>query len=368
MDVQFLGTGGLAGWPQAGCRCASCMRAAAAGRGRRPGGVLVDGRLRIDPGQPLQPATGYRIERLPGGWDITGRDGARLLVAAAPGAAPGPPAGTRPFDLVLLDLLGSAAQLGALRAGGLVRADTVAVALCADHRISSEPELARRCRLWRAVVPADGTTLSTSGRAEDGIAVDGAEDGIAVIPHRTLVLGGARSGKSREAELRLAAEPQVTYLAAGPWPDGAQAGSPGGPDADWALRVAAHRAARPSWWPTVESTDVAGALRRLRGAVLIDGIGTWLAAVMTEAGAWDEPAAAGAGDRIAARVDELITAWRQASARVVAVSDEVGAGVVPATAAGRQFRDQLGWLNQRLAAESEETVLVVAGRVLSLPT
>ena len=81
------------------------------------------------------------------------------------------------------------------------------------------------------------------------------------------------------------------------------------------------------------------------------------------------PAAAGpaAAAAVAARVDELVAAWRQTAARVVAVSDQVGAGVVPATPAGRLFRDQLGWLNQRLAAESEETVLVVAGRVLSLP-
>jgi adenosylcobinamide kinase / adenosylcobinamide-phosphate guanylyltransferase len=365
MDVQLLGTGGPAGWPQAGCRCASCLRAAAAGRRRGPGGLLVDGQLRIDPGQPPRPAhpgggqdsvAGYRIKALAGGWDITGPEGARLLVAAGPGAVPDPPPGTAPYDLVLLDLLDSATQLGDLRARSVVRADTVAVALCADHRISTEQELARRCRHWRALVPADGTILSTD---EPG------PGDTAVIAHRTLVLGGARSGKSREAELRLAAEPQVTYLAAGPWPDAARAGAP---DPEWAQRVAAHQARRPAWWPTVESADVAGALRRLRGAVLVDGIGTWLTAVMTEAGAWQEPGAGQASGRIAARVDELIAAWRQASARVVAVSDEVGSSVVPATPAGRQFRDQLGWLNQRLAAESEETVLVVAGRALSLPS
>jgi adenosylcobinamide kinase/adenosylcobinamide-phosphate guanylyltransferase len=402
MDVRFLGTGGRDGWPQAGCRCASCLRAAA-GSGRRPGAVLVDGRLRIDPGQPptaadhaggaqpvppggsrADPVPGYRIEQLPGGWDVTGADGARLLAAAGPGAVPEPRAGTRPFDLVLLDLLDSPAQLGALRARGLVREDTVAAALCADHRISSEQELARRCRIWRAVVPADGDTLSTAGPAGRAGGLPGPSgrqrgargvappDSTAGLPHRTLILGGARSGKSREAELRLAAEPQVTYLAAGPFPDGAQAGADDGPDAEWAGRVAAHRAARPGWWPTVESTDVAGALRRLRGAVLIDGIGTWLAAVMTETGAW-RPAAVGgppadAAGGLAARLDELVAAWRETSARVVAVSDQVGSGVVPATPAGRQFRDQLGWLNQRLAAESEEAILVVAGRVLDLPT
>jgi adenosylcobinamide kinase/adenosylcobinamide-phosphate guanylyltransferase len=389
MDVRFLGTGGPAGWPEPGCRCASCRGAAAAG-GRRAGGALVDGRLRIDPGQPPQPApgaavAGYRVEPVPGGWDVTGPDGGRLLIAADPGQVPRPPAGTRPFHLLVLDLLAGPAQLGALRAQGLAGPGATAAVRWADHRIRSEHELARRAAFWRAVVPADGSTLSTGqgpgppgGRAADEAAAGDTAAGDAAAgggPHRTLVLGGARSGKSREAELRLAAEPRVTYLAAGPWPDGAGPAADG-PDADpeWARRVAAHRAARPAWWPTVESADVAGALRRLEGAVLVDGIGTWLTAVMTEAGAWPEPGAepgragtADPADLVAARVDELIAAWRQTGARVVAVSDEVGAGVVPATAAGRLFRDQLGWLNQRLAAESEETALVVAGRVLELP-
>jgi adenosylcobinamide kinase / adenosylcobinamide-phosphate guanylyltransferase len=396
MDVLFLGTGGPAGWPEPGCRCASCRRAADGG-GRRPGGVLVDGQLRIDPGQPPRGAPdGYRIEPVPGGWDITGPDGGRLLIAGGPGQVPRPPAGTLPFDLLLLDMLAEPAQLGALRAQGLAPAGATAAVRWADHRISAERELARRAGLWRVAVPGDGGTLRAGpgpGAApQAGPAVWPADLGAAGGPHRTLVLGGARSGKSREAELRLAAEPRVTYLAAGPWPDGAGPAAAGpGADLEWARRVAAHRAARPAWWPTVESADVAGALGRLDGAVLVDGIGTWLTAVMTEAGAWPEPGAgparpgsvgpvaAGPGTesqisghqdpagRVAARVDELIAAWRQASARVVAVSDQVGSGVVPATAAGRLFRDQLGWLNQRLAAESEETVLVVAGRVLSLP-
>ncbi|MFC7732990.1 bifunctional adenosylcobinamide kinase/adenosylcobinamide-phosphate guanylyltransferase [Actinomadura keratinilytica] len=66
------------------------------------------------------------------------------------------------------------------------------------------------------------------------------------------------------------------------------------------------------------------------------------------------------------RLDELVEAWRGASAHVVAVSDEVGLSPVPATASGRAFRDLLGRLNQRLAAESEEAALVVAGRVVEL--
>jgi adenosylcobinamide kinase/adenosylcobinamide-phosphate guanylyltransferase len=120
----------------------------------------------------------------------------------------------------------------------------------------------------------------------------------------------------------------------------------------------------------VESLDAAGTLRSESGAVLFDGAGTWLAAVMDESGAWDEGEAglASVQARIAARVDELLEAWRQTPARLVAVSDEVGSSVHPPTRAGRLFRDQLGWLNQRLTAESEETVLMVAGRALTLPS
>jgi adenosylcobinamide kinase/adenosylcobinamide-phosphate guanylyltransferase len=168
-------------------------------------------------------------------------------------------------------------------------------------------------------------------------------------------MGGARSGKSERAELRLAGEPDVTYVATGP--DGAD-------DPDWAARVAVHRARRPAWWRTAETTDLAGVLASARGAVLIDGIGTWLAAALDQCGAWD--GSPGAQERLAGMTEELLDAWRQARGYVVAVSDEAGLGVVPATAAGRRFRDELGRLNQALAAESEETELVVAGRVLPL--
>jgi adenosylcobinamide kinase/adenosylcobinamide-phosphate guanylyltransferase len=366
MDVRLLGTGGPAGWPEPGCRCASCRRAAAGG-GRRPGGVLVDGRLRIDPGQPPRGApTGYAVAPVPGGWDITGPDGGRLLIAGAAGRVPDPPPGTLPYHLLLLDMLAGPAQLGALRARGLAGPGAVAAVRFADHRVASEAELARRAALWRVAVPGDGDTLAAAPARVPGAAGAGRAPGGG--PHRTLVLGGARSGKSAEAELRLAAEPQVTYVAAGPWPDGAAPPADGpGADPEWARRVAAHRAARPARWATVESADVAGALGRLDGAVLVDGIGTWLTAVMTQAGAWPADGEPAGAAEVAARVDELVAAWRQTAARVVAVSDQVGDGVVPATPAGRLFRDQLGWLNQRLAAESEETVLVVAGRALSLP-
>jgi adenosylcobinamide kinase / adenosylcobinamide-phosphate guanylyltransferase len=385
MDVRLTGTGGGSGWPQPGCRCASCERARTADRRRAPAQVLVDGVLRIDGagrGGAVRGGGSHRVERVPGGWAVNSPDGGRLLAGDGPagdgpaGDAPagdGPacdeaagdgPAGdasgeaghahAAPYDIVLLDLLANPAQLGGLRRQNLVHETTVVAVLHADHRVPSEEELARRCAFWGAIVPADGDVL-TSGRSPGRSGTP---------PRRVLVLGGARSGKSRHAELRLAAEPRVTYLAAGPYRPGAQPAT----DADWAERVTAHRARRPAWWQTVESIDAAATLRSEAGAVLFDGAGTWLAAVMDEAGAWADDGGEEAQIRVAARVDELIEAWRQTRAQVVAVSDEVGSSVHPPTRAGRLFRDQLGWLNQRLAAESEQTVLMVAGRAVTLPS
>jgi adenosylcobinamide kinase/adenosylcobinamide-phosphate guanylyltransferase len=381
MEIRLLGTGGRDGWPRPGCRCASCTRARSSGRHRAPAEVVVDGVLRLASGEPpaevsgspagAQGAGGHRVEQVPGGWSVTGPDGARLLVAdgsgrpaepPGPGSGPGPGSSPGPgedaYDVVLLDLLDDPAALGALRRSGLVGARTAVAVLYADHRVPSEAELAQRCRFWGAAVPGDGDVLTAApGASPPGASPPGASPPgggpLQPPPQRVLVLGGARSGKSRHAELRLAAEPEITYLASGPYPAGFQPGA----DSDWAERVAAHQARRPSWWRTVESVDAAGVLRNESGVVLFDGAGTWLAAMMGESATeWS----------IAAKADELVDAWRQTRARVVAVSDEVGLSVHPETRAGRMFRDQLGWLNQRLAAESEQTVLMVAGRPVEL--
>jgi adenosylcobinamide kinase / adenosylcobinamide-phosphate guanylyltransferase len=300
-------------------------------------------------------AAGYRVRRVPdaraggaGGWDVTAPDGGRLLYPAGPGSAPAPPEGTAPYDVAFLDLLGDPAQLGWLRACGLITAGTVTAVAYADHRVPSERELARRCGFWRVRLADDGETIDPAR------SVPKDRDSPAAV-RRVLVLGGARSGKSERAELRLAGEPQVTYVATG---------NRGTGDPDWAARVAAHRARRPAWWRTAETMDLAGLIGTARGALLIDGIGTWLAAVLDDCG-WD-PRDGATRDAVAARMAELVSAWRQACGHVVAVSDETGLGVVPATPAGRRFRDELGRLNQALAAESEEAELVVAGRVLPL--
>jgi adenosylcobinamide kinase/adenosylcobinamide-phosphate guanylyltransferase len=286
-----------------------------------------------------------------GGWEVTAPDGGRLLYPAGQGAVPAPPEGVAAYDVAFLDLLGDPAQLGWLRARGLITAGTVTAVAFADHRVPSERELARRCGFWRVRLAGDGEAIDPVRSAGKGF-------DLAVGTRRVLVLGGARSGKSERAELRLAGEPEVTYVATGKnWAD----------DPDWAARVAAHRARRPAWWRTVETTELAGLLGTARGALLIDGIGTWLAAVLDECGAWNNGGAwDSGGNKLAGRIAELVGAWRQTGAYVVAVSDETGLGVVPASPAGRLFRDELGRLNQALAAESEEAELVVAGRVLPL--
>jgi adenosylcobinamide kinase / adenosylcobinamide-phosphate guanylyltransferase len=294
-----------------------------------------------------------------GGWDVTSPDGARLLYPSRPGAVPVPPEGAARYDIAFLDLLGDPAQLGLLRARGLITADTITAVAFADHRVPSERELRRRCGFWRVEAPGDGDSVTTARSEKKGL--NDFTETARRAPWRVLVLGGARSGKSERAELRLAGEPDVTYVATGP---PARDGTGGPADPDWAARVAAHRARRPAWWRTTETTDLAGVLASERAALLIDGIGTWLAAALDECGGWSGSAESAA--RLAARTAELIDAWRQTAACVVAVSDETGLGVHPGTAAGRMFRDELGRLNQALAAESEEAELVVAGRILPL--
>ena len=164
---------------------------------------------------------------------------------------------------------------------------------------------------------------------------------------RTLVLGGIRSGKSAWAERRITESDCATrYLATG---------ATSGGDEDWARRVAAHRARRPAHWATIETTDVAATLRADPAtAALVDDIGGWLTAVMDGCDAWN-------GGSIERHVAELVDAVAEFDAPLVLVSPEVGLTVVPATEAGRRFADELGTLNQRLAAVSDRVVLVVAG-------
>jgi adenosylcobinamide kinase/adenosylcobinamide-phosphate guanylyltransferase len=158
----------------------------------------------------------------------------------------------------------------------------------------------------------------------------------------TLVLGGARSGKSRHAEALVTATPApwVYVATAEPFDDEMKA------------RIAEHRARRGEKWRTVEAPlELAGAIERapLGGTVLVDCLTLWLNNLMYKERDIDTETA-----RL-----EAALAVRQGP--VVLVSNEVGSGIVPDNAEARRFRDLQGRLNQRIAARADHVVLLVAG-------
>jgi adenosylcobinamide kinase / adenosylcobinamide-phosphate guanylyltransferase len=167
-----------------------------------------------------------------------------------------------------------------------------------------------------------------------------------------LVLGGARSGKSRFALAALADRRRVAFVAT------AQAG-----DDDMAARIARHRAERPSHWITFEEPFALPArlvsLGREADAVLVDCVTVWIANLLLR----------GDGDaEIVAAGEALAALAARPSLDLTLVSNEVGAGVVPSTADGVRFRDLLGRVNQRLAAACDRVTLMVAGLPLALKT
>ncbi len=310
-------------------------------------------------------------------YDITDGAGASLLYATDTGP---PPEATveavagRAYDLVLLDeTFGSVTDHGTghldlhtfprtvatLRRVGAVTARTDIVAVHLGHHNPPADELDARLADWGARTVPDLTTLQVPD--ECGLYPIGTDTGHIhrTPPPRELVLGGARSGKSRLAESRLAALPVVTYVATGGRRDD---------DPEWVARVAAHRARRPAGWRTRETTDVAEILRSATAAdaVLVDCLALWLTAVMDGAGCWQGTDPTVADAAVERCVRDLVAAVRATAARVVLVSNEVGSGVVPDHASGRAYRDRLGDLNARVADACDAVTLVVAGRVVPL--
>jgi len=163
----------------------------------------------------------------------------------------------------------------------------------------------------------------------------------------TLVLGGARSGKSRYAESVIAGLPP-------PWVYVATA-EPG--DDEMASRIATHRSRRDSNWRTVEAPrDLAAALDKCAPApVLVDCLTLWLSNLLLAEAEADI-------DMEIARLEKALASM---TAPVVLVANEVGSGIVPDYPLGRRFRDLQGILNQRMAALADRVVLMVAG--LPLP-
>jgi adenosylcobinamide kinase/adenosylcobinamide-phosphate guanylyltransferase len=190
-----------------------------------------------------------------------------------------------------------------------------------------------------------------------------------------LVTGGARSGKSAYAETlaaRLAVGRSVLYVAT------ATAG-----DEEMRARIARHRAARPAGWVTVEEPrDPAAALAahpavRAAGVVLVDCLTLLVANALTggpEAlgetetvdGAGTEATADEGERRATAAVEGLLAAYRAGTASFIAVTNEVGMGLVPPYPLGRRYRDVLGRLNARVAADADAVLLLVAGLPVEL--
>ena len=132
-------------------------------------------------------------------------------------------------------------------------------------------------------------------------------------------------------------------------------------DDDLIRRIARHRADRPAHWRTIEEPyDVVRVLRDLAGradALVLDCVTMWVA---------NRQLRGDPDDRILAEADALAGVIRDRLFDVVLVSNEVGEGVHPPTAAGMQFRDLLGIVNQRIAAASDRVVLMVAGLPLTI--
>ena len=168
------------------------------------------------------------------------------------------------------------------------------------------------------------------------------------LPQLTLVLGGARSGKSRYAESLLeAVEGTRVYLATA---------EPG--DAEMAERIRRHRERRGDGWETIEEPlALSAALQRTTApdrAILVDCLTLWLANLM------------GAGRDVEAETEVLLEALPALAGPVVFVSNEVGQGIVPDNALARAFRDHAGRLNQAVAGVAQSVVLVAAGLPLTL--
>ncbi len=166
----------------------------------------------------------------------------------------------------------------------------------------------------------------------------------------TLILGGARSGKSQRAEkLATDSNKTVTYIATAPMLHD---------DPEWQQRIARHQAQRPSDWRTIEVPhDLATAIEDASpDLLLVDCLSLWLSNRLLADG------------DLHYESEALCTSIRKFRGDLILVSNEVGMGLVPEHALGRAFRDAQGRLNQQIAACAHHVELVVAGIPLVLKT
>lgn len=161
----------------------------------------------------------------------------------------------------------------------------------------------------------------------------------------TLVLGGARSGKSRYAQSEATRFNGVTFIA-----------TARRSDAEMQRKIAAHRRERPSAWKTVEASAALDAIIRREGQkaelLLVDCLTTYCGGLLSRS-------RTESGRR--RHLEAVVEAIRSTPASVFIVSNEAGSGVVPAFKSGRLFRDLLGEMNQQIARVADCVVLLVAG-------
>ena len=172
--------------------------------------------------------------------------------------------------------------------------------------------------------------------------------------HLTLVLGGVRAGKSSYAQRLAARGRRVLFVAT------AEAG-----DEEMKARIAAHRKGRPPGWDTLEEPiDLAGAMRPLLhryNTVLLDCLTLWVSNLLLK-----DPDLESARRDILPEAERLLELYRSGDASWIVVSNEVGLGVMPPTELGRVYADELGRLNQLVAAEADDVYLMAAGLPLRI--
>lgn len=329
----------------------------------------------VTPGDVLAAEGGLEVRVLPAAHSTTGglrHDGtavlyevtgdARILYATDTAHLPHEDLAEH-YDLVLLELTfgtrtdhGTAHldlprfghEVARLRAERRLAAGGRVVAVHLSHH--NPTDLADRLSGMGALAPRDGTVLVLPQPDPAGPGLPSPTS--AGRPRRLLITGGARSGKSHRAEALARHHDRVRYVATAPdRPD----------DPEWQLRIAAHRARRPPGWQVVETGDLAAVLAAAEpgSLVLVDCLTLWLTGVVDAAAAWERPELATAAvDRA---VTDVVRALATSGADVILVTNEVGSGIVPASASGRLFRDLMGRANAVLARACDDVELVVAG-------
>ncbi len=311
-------------------------------------------------------------------FDVTTADGKRLLYATDTGPLPQvcvEAVRNAEFDVAFieetfghhtnhmtghLDLATFPEELERLRLVNAITSNTHVIAVHLSHHNPPGDVLSEQLAQWGVHIVTDGTQLSIPPVVQGTHSTW--EKLLSNPPRRTLVTGGARSGKSQRAEALLADVTNVRYIAT----SGSRSDDP-----DWMQRVAIHQGRRPSTWLTVETLDLVGELSKDDPRpILIDCLSLWLTGTMDRYQIWETTSQSAQRQHalaaIEADVSALVEAVRNVQVDTVIVTNEVGSGIVPEHESGRLFRDLLGRLNAHVAASCDEVELVVAGRVITL--